>query len=51
MYEKLNICPTLNLNVRLYRQSKKKKLGTSIKKSMIFIALKSVEFINSVEFL
>ena len=40
MYEKLNIGPTLNLNVRLYRQSLIKKFGAPISKSMIFNALK-----------
>ena len=40
MYEKLNIGPTLNLNVRLRRQFLKKKFGAHINESMIFNALK-----------
>ena len=40
MYEKLNIGPTLNFNEKLYRQSRNKKFGTHINKSIIFNVLK-----------
>ena len=40
MREKLNIGPTLNFNERIYKQSRNKKFGTHINKSMIFNTLK-----------